>query len=100
MSGASAARLTKANSSSSRRWSRYHLLLAMRPPQLVGHGLQFDGVLQDRVVAVPLHEVGPAHESAVLGRPAVVVPQVEVGEVDRLRERLAEQVVLAQPVDD
>jgi hypothetical protein len=38
---------------------------------------------------VPLNEVGATHERAVLRRAAVVVPQIEIDEVDRLRERRA-----------
>ena len=48
---------------------------------------------EDRVVAVPLHEVRPAHERAVLGGAAVVVPEVEIGELDRLAERLRRRAV-------
>src|SRR5690349_13888460 len=88
MSGARKVRLTSANSSSQRRWLRYQLaFLAMLPPQFVGHGLDLDRVLQQRIVAVPLHEVRSSHERAMLGRSAIVVPQVEVGEVNRLLER-------------
>src|SRR3954462_3326065 len=96
------ARLTRTNASSHSQWSRYRLLvLAMGPPQFVGQRPQFHRVLEDRVVAVPLGEVGPAHEGGVLGGAAVVVPQVEVQEVDRVRERRALQhAVLAQPRDN
>ena len=52
---------------------------------------------QQLVVAVPLHEVGAAHEGAVLRGPAEVVPEVELGELDRLVERLGrQQPLLAQ----
>jgi hypothetical protein len=52
---------------------------------------------EHRIVAVPLDEVGAAHEGAVLRRPAVVMPQIEVDEVDRLRERRRRQhAVLSQ----
>jgi len=44
---------------------------------------------------VPLHEIRAAHERAVLRRPPVVVPEVEVHEVDAIREWLARQRALA-----
>src|SRR5437763_9036327 len=98
MSPARKARLTRTNSSTHSRGRRYHLLrLAMIPPKLLRHRLEIDHVRQHRVVAVPLDEVGAAHEGAVLGGPAVVVPQVEVLEVDRVLERLVgQQALLAQ----
>src|SRR4051794_13948278 len=67
------------------------LLLAMGPPHFLGHRLDLDGVLQHGVVAVPLGEVLAAHERPVLGGPPVVVPQVEVIEVDGLLERFGAQ---------
>src|SRR5215467_3159254 len=102
MSRLKKARLTRTNVSSQSRWSRYHLLvLAMCPPHFLGHCPDLDGVREDRVVAVPLGEVLAAHEGAVLGGPAVIVPQVEVAEVDRLRERRRRQnAVLAQAGHD
>src|SRR5579885_2694232 len=95
------ARFTSTKPSTHSRGSRNQLLLAMPPPQLGGLGLDLDGMLQHGVVAVPLHEVRSAHEGPMLGGAAVVVPQVEVGEVDGLRERLlAEQPLLAQAFED
>ncbi len=64
---------------------------AMLPPQFVGLRAQLTRARQHRVVAMPLHEVGAAHERAVLRRPAVVVPEIEVDEVDRRRERRGRQ---------
>src|SRR3954469_19771157 len=82
MSGPRKARLTSTNRSSQSRESRSRLgTRAMGLPQFVGLGLQLDAVLEHRVVAVPLHEVGPTHERPVFGGAAVVVPQVEVQEV-------------------
>ena len=63
------------------------VLFSMDPPHLFGHGLDFDGVLQERITAVPLDEIGAAHEGSVLGSPAVVVPHVEVGKVDGVAEK-------------
>ena len=60
----------------------------MLPPQFVGLVLQFDGFAEQLVVAVPLDKVGAAHEGAVLAGTAVVVPEIEVGEVDGLGEGL------------
>ncbi len=77
------------------------LVSAMGPPQLFGVVLQLDGLLQQAVVAVPLDEVGAAHEGCVLAGAAVVVPEVEVGEVDGVGEgRSGERAVLVQAVDD
>ena len=45
-------------------------------------------MLEDGIVAVPLHVVGPAHERGVLGGASVVMPQVEIGELDFLAERI------------
>ena len=59
--------------------------------------VQLHRARQHRIVAVPLDEVGAAHEGAVLRGPAVVVPQIEIDEIDRLRERRSrQQAVLAQ----
>ena len=46
----------------------------MNPPELFGLGLEFNRVLKDRVVAVPLREILTAHEGAVLGGAPIVVP--------------------------
>ncbi len=60
----------------------------MRPPQFPGFRANLDQVLQDRVIAMPLHEIRPAHERAMFGGPAIVMPEVEVFELDRLLVRL------------
>ena len=36
------------------------------PPQIVGHRAKLHGLFQHRVIAMPLHEIRPAHECAVL----------------------------------
>src|SRR3569833_3939751 len=59
------------------------LFFAMLSPQFVGLVLQFRVLQQQLVVTVPLHEVCPAHERAVLACTPVIVPQGVVGEVDR-----------------
>src|SRR5947209_18174341 len=102
MSAARKPRFTRTNTSSQREWLRYQLaLLAMCPPHLLGQGPDLHGVAQDRVVAVPLHEVGPTHERPVLGRPPIVVPPVDVGEVNgRLERPDAEDVAGATGIGD
>ena len=50
---------------------------------------------------MPLHKIRAAHESTVLGCAAVVVPQIEVGEVDGVRKRRAGQrTILTQVIHD
>ena len=66
------------------------LSLAMLSPELGGHGLEFDRLLQHGIVAVPLHEVRAAHERAVFAGPSVVMPEIEVNEVDRLSKTAAQ----------
>src|SRR5690349_15671219 len=57
---------------------------AMLTFQLRCHAPQFHHLGDHRVIAMPLHEVGPAHECAVLGSAPVVMPEIEVHEVDRM----------------
>src|SRR6185437_17148957 len=94
--------LTIAKSSSQTAGSPYHLFgFGMDPPERFGLLLDFDCVLEDRIVAVPLGEVLTAHEGAVLGRAPVVVPQIEVEEIDRLREeRTGDDLVGAERLVD
>src|SRR6516225_4951197 len=47
-------------------------LLSMLLPHLVRHFLDLNGVLEEGIVAVPLDEIRPAHEGAVLGGSAVI----------------------------
>ena len=61
----------------------------MLPAQFGRHGLKVDHLSQHRIVSVPLHEVCSAHKSAVLRRPAIVMPEVEIDEVYAIRERSA-----------
>src|SRR5262245_28672284 len=56
--------------------------------------VDLDAEPRQLVVAVPLHEVGAAHEGAVLGGAAEVVPEVELGELDRLVEGLRREQAL------
>src|SRR6185369_17235367 len=48
---------------------------------------------------MPLHEVGAAHERPMLRCAAVVVPEIEIGEVDSMREGWPrETAILAQVI--
>src|SRR5215831_5242069 len=97
------ATLTSTNSSSQRRWSRHALFARciFLPPQLFGQGLDFDRVLPQRVIAMPLGKVGAPHEGAMLGGAAVIMPEVEVLEIKRCLARLlAHQAFLSQSFDN
>src|SRR5262244_3733707 len=91
-------RLTITNASSQRVGSRYHLFgLGMAPPQFLSPRVELNRVLEDRVVAVPLGEVLSAHKGPMLGGAPVVVPEIEVEKIDRVRERrTADHLVGAQ----
>src|SRR5262245_27844358 len=78
-----------ATNSSTSSW-----LPAMPASKLVGLRSELHRPREHRVVAVPLDEVGAAHERAVLRRAAVVVPEIEIDEVDRLAERRRRQRAL------
>ena len=63
--------------------------------------LQFDSLRQQLVIAMPLHKVGAAHERTVFRCAAIVVPEIEVGEVDGMRKwRSGERAVVVKAVDD
>src|SRR5215469_928764 len=62
------------------------LFAGMLPPQCCRFALELDGLLEYRVVAMPLHEIGSAHKGSVLRRAPVIVPKIEVEEVDRVGE--------------
>src|SRR6185503_5572000 len=62
------------------------LFAPMLPPQLVGIMLQLSLLQQQFVVAVPLDEIGATHEGAMFAGAPVIVPQVEVGEIDGMGE--------------
>src|SRR5438105_14255879 len=101
MSGPRNVRLASTNSSSHTRQSLYQLFLAtMLSPQLVGHRRNLLAVFQQRIVAMPLHEVGAAHEGAMIGGAALIVPQVEVNEVNRLLEGSGGEHAFAAPLSD
>src|SRR6187397_51147 len=101
MSSARNAMLTSTNASTQRHGSSHQRLSSRRraeaalfaagifvAPQLLGDGLDFDGVFEQRVVAVPLREIGAPHERTVLGRPSVVMPEVKIFEIERRLKRL------------
>jgi hypothetical protein len=56
----------------------------MLSPEFFCHGFEFDGLLQYRVIAMPLDEVGPAHKSTMFAGSPVVMPQIKIDKVDRL----------------
>ena len=63
--------------------------------------LQFDSLRQQLVIAMPLHKVGAAHERTVFRCAAIVVPEIEVGEVDGMRKwRSGERAVVVKAIDD
>src|SRR5665213_4060661 len=64
---------------------------AMDAAELVGLRAELDGLREHRVGAVPLHEIGAAHERTVFRRAAVVVPEIEIDEIDWRREWRAGQ---------
>ena len=73
----------------------------MFSPQLCGHRLQLDGFLHHGIVPVPLHEIGSAHERAMLAGSPVVVPQIEIHKIDGVGEwRPREHAILPQTIDD
>src|SRR5579872_1607134 len=49
------------------------LLLALRATEFGRHRLEFDRLLQHRVIAMPLHEVGAAHKGSVFAGASVVM---------------------------
>src|SRR6478736_5567202 len=63
------------------------LLPGMTSPQLVGHRFELRGLAQHGIVSMPLHKIRPAHERAVFRRASVVMPEIEIDKIDRLRER-------------
>src|SRR5271169_2269074 len=93
---------TMTNASTRNQGCSHHELLfsAMASPKFVGHRLQLYLLFQHGIVSVPLHEVGAAHEGSVFGGAAIVVPQIEIQEVDRLREwRTVQQAFVTQAID-
>src|SRR5580765_2914996 len=102
MSGARPPRLSNTNNSTHIRGLWYHLTCCcMFFSQLLGISTDFNQMLQDGVIAVPLDAVGAAHKSAVLGSSTIIMPEVEVFESDGLIEgRSGKHAVLAQAVHD
>src|SRR5690348_17219481 len=84
-------RMVNASTQSSGSFHQALLGAAMLFPQFRCHGVEFDRLLQHRVVAVPLDEIGAAHERAVFAGAAVVVPEIEVNKIYGLREWRASQ---------
>src|ERR1700674_3457220 len=101
MSPTRPAKFRTRNASTHHCWSASHSpRLAMQSSQFRGLCSELDGLGQHRVVPVPLHEISAAHEGSVFCRAAVVVPEVEVHEVDRLREWWrSEHAILSELAD-
>jgi hypothetical protein len=56
--------------------------MSMAAPQFVRLSPELHRAHEHRVVAMPLDEVGAAHERAVLRGAAIVMPEIEEDEVD------------------
>src|SRR6516164_5522420 len=102
MSGARPPRLTRAKSSTHIWGRRNHLTAGCMG---FAHGICFAAdfyeMLQNRVVAMPLNEVRAAHERAMLGRASIIVPEIEVLELDGVLEWVPlKDAFLAQLVHD
>ncbi len=75
--------------------------MRMLPPQLVRLVLELDGLREQLEIAVPLHKIRSPHERSVLAGAAVVVPHVEVSEIDGMRKRRpGKRAILVQSIDD
>jgi hypothetical protein len=63
--------------------------------------LEFDGLRQQLVIAMPLYKVGATHKGTVLRCSAIVVPQIEVSEIDWVGEgRPGQSPILMQAIHD
>src|SRR5262245_40121140 len=97
MSKAKNATFTSTNSSSHTRRS-HHRLFARAiffTTQLLGQLLDLHSMFKQWIIAVPLREISAAHEGAVLRCASVVVPQVEVLEIERRLKRLLPKQAVA-----
>src|SRR5262249_4912312 len=100
ISGANPARLNNANSSTHIRGLRYHLRAgSMLFAYFFSRTANFDQMLQDGIIAVPLDKIRATHKSPVFGCATEVMPQVEVFELNGLVERSrGQEAVMAHPV--
>ena len=48
--------------------------------------VEFNHLCQQLIVTVPLNEVSSAHEGAMFAGATFVMPEIEIGEIDRLAE--------------
>src|SRR5256885_3395756 len=80
-------RMTNASTQICGRAHQRSFSLTMLSPEFGSHGFKFDRLLQHGIVSVPLHEIGTSHERAMFAGAAIIVPQIEVDEVDGLGER-------------
>src|ERR1035438_325175 len=94
-------RITNASTHICGRIHQRSLAAAMVSPEFGGHGLKLNSLLHHWIVAVPLHKVGSSHECTVLARASVVMPEIEVDEIDTIGEwQPGQHSVLAQSVHD
>src|SRR5215472_17541221 len=64
---------------------------AMFSPELRSHRFHFNRLLQHRIISMPLDKIGSTHERAVFAAGPVIVPQIEIDEINRLRKRGASE---------
>src|SRR4051812_13177837 len=89
-------RMTNASTQICGRAHQRSFSLTMLSPEFGSHGFKFNRLLQHGIVSVPLHEIGASHERAMFAGATVVVPQIEVHEIDGLGEgRTGQRSVLA-----
>jgi len=64
-------------------------------------GLQLDRLSEHGIVAVPLDEIGAAHEGTMFGSSSIIVPEIEIEEIDPAgKGRAFQKAVRAQTVDN
>src|SRR5262245_45904809 len=65
---------------------RSWLSAAMSFPHFLGQGFQPHRLAQNRIVPVTLNEIRPTHECAMLRGTSVIMPKIEVREIDWIRK--------------
>src|SRR4051794_31794005 len=101
MSGANPNRFTTANNSSQSACREKLLWLPlMDASHFFSHALDLGRMLEHWVIAMPLHEIRASHKGSMFGGASVIVPKIEICEVNRVFKRQADQAVLAQSVHD
>src|SRR5579872_1518380 len=80
---------------------RSSLFVGMLPPQFVGLLLEFDSLRKQLVIPVPLNKIRASHKRSVLRGAAIVVPEIEVSEVNGMCEGWSRQAsIFAQAIHD